>query len=81
MSCRLPEQPSNLLEELQYVELPQEQAQALLREYQDEAHRLLPPIAKPEKKRGRLHKTRPDPSHQMPWAARHGQRVNTAKPV
>lgn len=81
VSCSLPEQQRHLLEELQYVELPQEQAQKLLREYQDEAHRLLPPIPKPDEKRPRLHKKRPHPhgpplSHKMQWAASHGQHVN-----
>uniref|UniRef100_H3BYE8 Si:ch211-107m4.1 n=1 Tax=Tetraodon nigroviridis TaxID=99883 RepID=H3BYE8_TETNG len=46
LSCRLPEPQSELLEELQYLELPGEQAQKLLREYQDQAHRLLPPVPK-----------------------------------
>lgn len=81
MSCSLPEQQSDLLEELQYVELPQEQAQKLLQEYKDEAHRLLPPVPKPEKKRPKLHKKRPYPHgpplpHRMQWAARHGQHEN-----
>ncbi|XP_029297366.1 heterogeneous nuclear ribonucleoprotein U-like protein 2 [Cottoperca gobio] len=58
VSCSLPEQQSDLLEELQYVELPQEQAQTLLQEFKDEARRLLPPIPKQEKKKHRLHKQR-----------------------
>nr|XP_046261281.1 heterogeneous nuclear ribonucleoprotein U-like protein 2 [Scatophagus argus] len=77
-SCSLPEQPSDLLEELQYVELPQEQAQTLLQEYNDEARRLLPPIPKQEKKKKpRLHRKRPHPrgpppSHRMQWTALDG---------
>lgn len=79
VSCSLPEQQSDLLEELQYVELPQEQAQMLLQEYKDEAHRLLPPIPKQEKKKPRLHKKRPHPrvgpppSHRMQWIGLNGQ--------
>uniref|UniRef100_A0A674NGD6 Si:ch211-107m4.1 n=1 Tax=Takifugu rubripes TaxID=31033 RepID=A0A674NGD6_TAKRU len=76
--CSLPEQQSDLLEELLYVELPQEQAQKLLQEYKDEAHRLLPPIPKPEKKRPKLHKKRPYP-HRTQWAACRGQHESTAK--
>ncbi|TNM99183.1 hypothetical protein fugu_013747 [Takifugu bimaculatus] len=79
VSCSLPEQQSDLLEELLYVELPQEQAQKLLQEYKDEAHRLLPPIPKPEKKRPKLHKKRPYP-HRTQWAACRGlndTRLNT----
>uniref|UniRef100_H2U6G2 Si:ch211-107m4.1 n=1 Tax=Takifugu rubripes TaxID=31033 RepID=H2U6G2_TAKRU len=76
VSCSLPEQQSDLLEELLYVELPQEQAQKLLQEYKDEAHRLLPPIPKPEKKRPKLHKKRPYP-HRTQWAACRGQHEST----
>ncbi|XP_037635983.1 heterogeneous nuclear ribonucleoprotein U-like protein 2 isoform X2 [Sebastes umbrosus] len=77
VSCSLPEQQSNLLEELQYVELPQEQAQTLLQVYRDEARRLLPPIPKQEKKKPRLHKKRPHPhgpppSHRIQWTGLHG---------
>ncbi|XP_073343734.1 heterogeneous nuclear ribonucleoprotein U-like protein 2 [Pagrus major] len=77
VSCSLPEQQSDLLEELQYVELPQEKAQLLLQEYQDEARRLLPPVPKPEKKKPRLYRKRPHPhgirpSHRMPWTGLHG---------
>lgn len=73
VSCTLPELQSDLLEELQYVELPQEQAQVLLQEYKDEAHRLLPPVSKQEKKNPKLQKKRPrprgpPPSHRMQWA-------------
>ncbi|XP_029020612.1 heterogeneous nuclear ribonucleoprotein U-like protein 2 [Betta splendens] len=72
LSCSLPEQQSDLLEKLQYVELPQEQAQKLLQEYKDEARRLLPPFPKQEKK-PRLHKKRPHPfypqsSHRIQWS-------------
>lgn len=78
MSCSLPEQCSNLLEELQYVELPQDRARTLLEEYRDEARRLLPPIPKQEKKKSRPHKKRshplgPRPSHRIQWTGRHGQ--------
>lgn len=79
VSCSLPEQQSDLLEELLYVDLPQEQAQTLLQEYKDEARRLLPPITKQEKKKPRLHKKRPHPhgpapSHRIHWTGRNGQR-------
>uniref|UniRef100_A0A3B3IB00 Si:ch211-107m4.1 n=1 Tax=Oryzias latipes TaxID=8090 RepID=A0A3B3IB00_ORYLA len=73
VSCSLPETHSDLLEELQYVELPQDQAQTLLKKYKDEARRLLPPtIPKQPKKRPRLNKTRPHPygpppSHVIQW--------------
>ncbi|CAJ1058750.1 heterogeneous nuclear ribonucleoprotein U-like protein 2 isoform X2 [Xyrichtys novacula] len=72
VSCSLPDQHSELQEELLYVELPQEQAQGLLQGYKDEARRLLPPIPKQEKKKPRLNKKRPYPSgwHSMsmqPW--------------
>uniref|UniRef100_A0A3Q3MVY2 Heterogeneous nuclear ribonucleoprotein U-like protein 2 n=1 Tax=Mastacembelus armatus TaxID=205130 RepID=A0A3Q3MVY2_9TELE len=59
-------QQSDLLEELQYVELPLGQAQKLLQEYKDEARRLLPPIHKREKRKLRLHKKRPRPHHTPP---------------
>ncbi|XP_070818900.1 heterogeneous nuclear ribonucleoprotein U-like protein 2 [Chaetodon trifascialis] len=77
VSCSLPEQQSDLLEELQYVELPQEQAQTLLQEYKDEARRLLPPVPKQDKKKPRLHKKRPHPhgpppSRRMQWTALNG---------
>lgn len=77
VSCSLPEQQSGLLEELQYVELPEEQAQTLLQEYKEQARRLLPPIPKQEKKKNRLHKKRPRPhgpplSHRNQWAGLHG---------
>ncbi|KAK9518203.1 hypothetical protein VZT92_023515 [Zoarces viviparus] len=77
VSCSLPEQHSNLLEELQYVELPREQAQTLLQEYSQEARRLLPPIPKQEKKKPRHHKKRPHPhgpppSHSIQWTGHHG---------
>lgn len=75
-SCTLPELQSDLLEELQYVELPQEQAQVLLQEYKDEAHRLLPPVSKQEKKDPKLPKKRPRPRgppplHRMQWPGEH----------
>ncbi|XP_061756196.1 heterogeneous nuclear ribonucleoprotein U-like protein 2 isoform X1 [Nerophis ophidion] len=61
VSCSLPEQHSHLLDELQYVELPQEAAGALLQEYKDQARRLLPPVPKAEKKKKYLQKKRPHP--------------------
>lgn len=78
VSCSLPEQQSDLLEKLQYVDLPQEQAQTLLQEYKDEARRLLPPIPKQEKKKPRLYKKRPHPhgpppSHRIQWTGVNGQ--------
>ncbi|KAM3836030.1 heterogeneous nuclear ribonucleoprotein U-like protein 2 [Diretmus argenteus] len=77
VSCSLPEQQEELMEELQYVELPQEQAQMLLQEYREEAHRLLPPIPKQERKKPRLHKNRPlpcdpPPSRRSQWKRRNG---------
>ncbi|KAM9356841.1 heterogeneous nuclear ribonucleoprotein U-like protein 2 [Symphorus nematophorus] len=77
VSCSLPEQQSDLLEELQYVELPQDQAQTLLQEYKDEARRLLPPVPKQEKRKPRLHKKRPHPhgpppSYRMQWTGDNG---------
>ncbi|CAB1413626.1 unnamed protein product [Pleuronectes platessa] len=72
VSCSLPERQTDLLEELLYVDLPQEQAQTLLQEYKDCARRLLPPVPKKEKKRPRLHRKRPlphgpPPSHRIQW--------------
>ncbi|XP_076015564.1 heterogeneous nuclear ribonucleoprotein U-like protein 2 [Genypterus blacodes] len=58
VSCSLPEQQSELMEELQYAELPEAQAQSLLQEYREEARRLLPPIPKQEKKKPWLKKRR-----------------------
>uniref|UniRef100_A0A8C2XLS4 Uncharacterized protein n=1 Tax=Cyclopterus lumpus TaxID=8103 RepID=A0A8C2XLS4_CYCLU len=76
VSCSLPEQHSNLLEELQYVELPQEQARTLLQEYRDEARRLLPPIPEQKKKTRhymkRPHHHGPPPSHRSRTGL-HGQ--------
>ncbi|XP_030251765.1 heterogeneous nuclear ribonucleoprotein U-like protein 2 isoform X2 [Sparus aurata] len=77
VSCCLPEQQCDLLEELQYVELPQEKAQTLLQEYKDEARRLLPPVPKQEKKKPRLYRKRPHPHSVLPsyrtqWTGPHG---------
>ncbi|XP_039976094.1 heterogeneous nuclear ribonucleoprotein U-like protein 2 [Xiphias gladius] len=77
VSCSLPEQQTDLLEELQYVELPQERAQTLLQEYKDCARRLLPPIPKQDRKKARLHKKRPHPqgpppSHRIKWTGING---------
>ncbi|KAM8733380.1 heterogeneous nuclear ribonucleoprotein U-like protein 2 isoform 1-T1 [Acanthopagrus schlegelii] len=77
VSCCLPEQQCDLLEELQYVELPLEKAQKLLQEYKDEARRLLPPVPKQEKKKPRLYRKRPHPhsvlpSYRMQWNGPHG---------
>ncbi|XP_034545581.1 heterogeneous nuclear ribonucleoprotein U-like protein 2 isoform X2 [Notolabrus celidotus] len=82
-SCSLPEQHSELLEDLLYVELPQEQAQTLLQEYKFEARRLLPPIPKQEKKKPRLHKKRPYPSGPQSshrWTRHYGWSNMTAQP-
>ncbi|KAI3351652.1 hypothetical protein L3Q82_020493, partial [Scortum barcoo] len=70
VSCSLPEQQSDLLEELQYVELPEEQAQTLLQEYKEQARRLLPPIPKQKKKprQKRPHPHGPPLSHRSQWA-------------
>ncbi|KAM8910708.1 heterogeneous nuclear ribonucleoprotein U-like protein 2 isoform 1-T1 [Spinachia spinachia] len=77
VSCSLPEQCGNLLDELEYVELPQERALALLEEYRDEARRLLPPLPKQEKRKSRLYKKRshplgPPPSLRIQWTGHHG---------
>uniref|UniRef100_A0A8C6UEJ4 Si:ch211-107m4.1 n=1 Tax=Neogobius melanostomus TaxID=47308 RepID=A0A8C6UEJ4_9GOBI len=55
VSCTLPEQ-ENLIDELQYVELSQQQAQTVLQQYKDEARRLLPPAPKHVKKPSRYNK-------------------------
>uniref|UniRef100_A0A3B3Y8L7 SAP domain-containing protein n=1 Tax=Poecilia mexicana TaxID=48701 RepID=A0A3B3Y8L7_9TELE len=74
VSCSLPEPQPDLMEELQYAELPQEQAQILLTQYKEEAHRLLPPVIKPDKKprwnKRRRHFLSPPPSNGMQWGAR-----------
>nr|XP_019959897.1 PREDICTED: heterogeneous nuclear ribonucleoprotein U-like protein 2 [Paralichthys olivaceus] len=72
VSCSLPERQTDLLEELQYVDLLEEQAQTLLQEYKDCARRLLPPVPKQEKKKPRIHRKRPHthgppPSHRIQW--------------
>ncbi|MEQ2277305.1 hypothetical protein XENORESO_000788 [Xenotaenia resolanae] len=71
VSCSLPERQPELMEELEYAELPQEQAQILLTEYKEEAHRLLPPVIKPDKKprwcKKRRHLLGPPPSNRMQW--------------
>ncbi|XP_054890604.1 heterogeneous nuclear ribonucleoprotein U-like protein 2 isoform X2 [Poeciliopsis prolifica] len=76
VSCSLPEPQPDLMEELQYAELPQEQAQILLMQYKEEAHRLLPPVIKPDKKprwnKRRRHFLSPPPSNRMQWGAVHG---------
>ncbi|KAM9795679.1 heterogeneous nuclear ribonucleoprotein U-like protein 2 [Neosynchiropus ocellatus] len=56
VSCSLPEQQDDLMDELQYIELSQEAALALLQEYKDEAHRLLPPIPNQVKKKPKIRK-------------------------
>uniref|UniRef100_A0A8D3B465 Uncharacterized protein n=1 Tax=Scophthalmus maximus TaxID=52904 RepID=A0A8D3B465_SCOMX len=66
LSCSLPEQETNLLDELQYVELPREKAQTLLQEYKNSAHRLLPPIPKQDKRKSRFQKKRPHPHGPLP---------------
>lgn len=73
VSCSLPEQQTEPLDELQYVELPQEQAHILLQEYKDKARSLLPPLQKQVKKKPRFHKKRPhphglQPSHRIQWS-------------
>ncbi|XP_008418688.1 heterogeneous nuclear ribonucleoprotein U-like protein 2 [Poecilia reticulata] len=76
VSCSLPEPQPDLMEELQYAELPQEQAQILLTQYKEEAHRLLPPVIKPDKKprwnKRRRHFLSPPPPNGMQWGAVHG---------
>lgn len=63
VSCTLPEQ--NFIDELQYVELSQQQAQTVLQEYKDEARRLLPPAPKHNKKPPRYNKRKSYP-HRPP---------------
>uniref|UniRef100_A0A3P8V0G6 Si:ch211-107m4.1 n=1 Tax=Cynoglossus semilaevis TaxID=244447 RepID=A0A3P8V0G6_CYNSE len=82
VSCTLPEEQSDLTEEVQYVELPQEQAQTLLQEYKDCARRLLPPVPT-QKKQPRMYKKRPYPPGPPPpaplkfsWAGRNGHYVS-----
>ncbi|XP_041846626.1 heterogeneous nuclear ribonucleoprotein U-like protein 2 [Melanotaenia boesemani] len=75
VSCSLPEPQADLLEELQYVELPQEEAQILLKEYKDNARRLLPPVPKQKKLRlckKRPHPHGPPPLHKMQWTGLQG---------
>ncbi|XP_053735548.1 heterogeneous nuclear ribonucleoprotein U-like protein 2 isoform X1 [Synchiropus splendidus] len=60
VSCSLPEQQDDLMDELQYIELSQEAAQSLLQECKDEAHRLLPPVPIQVKKKPKIRK-RPHP--------------------
>ncbi|XP_063351787.1 heterogeneous nuclear ribonucleoprotein U-like protein 2 [Pelmatolapia mariae] len=78
VSCSLPEQQDDLLEDLQYVELPQEKALKLLQEYKDEARRLLPPVPKHEKTR-RLYRKRPH-SHGPPFSHRSGMQTWSQPP-
>ncbi|XP_077466101.1 heterogeneous nuclear ribonucleoprotein U-like protein 2 isoform X2 [Stigmatopora argus] len=66
VSCSLPEQLADVLDEVRYVELAQEAAQALLQAYKDEARRLLPPLAKPEKPKKYKPKKRPYPHWHPP---------------
>uniref|UniRef100_A0A3B4AYC2 Uncharacterized protein n=1 Tax=Periophthalmus magnuspinnatus TaxID=409849 RepID=A0A3B4AYC2_9GOBI len=58
--CTLPEQ-DDLLEELHYMGLSQQQAQTMLQEYKDEAHRLLPPVLKHDERKQQRFKKRPYP--------------------
>ncbi|XP_051902929.1 heterogeneous nuclear ribonucleoprotein U-like protein 2 [Hippocampus zosterae] len=70
VSCSLPEQLGDILDELHYVELERDVAQTLLQEYKDEARRLLPPVTKPEKPKKYLLKKRPHehgPPHSPHW--------------
>ncbi|XP_028272287.1 heterogeneous nuclear ribonucleoprotein U-like protein 2 [Parambassis ranga] len=72
VSCTLPELQAEPMEEMQYVELQQEQAQMFLQRYKEEAQRLLPPVSRPEKKKSRLRRRRPHPhgpppSHRVHW--------------
>ncbi|KAF7667620.1 hypothetical protein LDENG_00053440 [Lucifuga dentata] len=76
VSCSLPEQQSELMEELQYVELPQEQAQLLLQEYREKARRLLPPSSKQEKKKPWFHNRRPLPYGLLPSRKNQWKGVN-----
>ncbi|XP_015234790.1 PREDICTED: heterogeneous nuclear ribonucleoprotein U-like protein 2 [Cyprinodon variegatus] len=74
VSCSFPELQPDLMEELEYVELLQEQAQILLKEYKQEAHRLLPPVIKPDKKPKSYKKRRHFqwPPNRKQWTAVHG---------
>jgi hypothetical protein len=76
VSYSLPEpQGEGVLQELLFVELPQEEARALLHTYREEAQHLLPPVPPPQKK-ARLRKNRgfgPPSSHGHQWKRRYGE--------
>ncbi|KAG7517934.1 heteroproteinous nuclear ribonucleoprotein U 2 [Solea senegalensis] len=76
VSCSLPVQQTDLMEELQYVELPQEQAQMLLQEYKSRACRLLPPVPKQDKKHPRVHRKRRHPLGRPPSHRIHRTGIN-----
>ncbi|CAL8268777.1 unnamed protein product [Boreogadus saida] len=79
VSYSLPEpQGEGVLQELLFVELPQEEARALLHAYREEAQRLLPPVPPPQKK-ARLRKNRgfgPPPPHGHQWKRRYAGSEN-----
>ncbi|XP_028315679.1 heterogeneous nuclear ribonucleoprotein U-like protein 2 [Gouania willdenowi] len=84
VSCSLPELQAELLEELLYVELQQEEAHVLLEELKEKARRLLPPVFKQEKKPRvygkRPHPRGPPPTWRNQWTGSQGwknQRINT----
>ncbi|KAG7276937.1 hypothetical protein CRUP_010257 [Coryphaenoides rupestris] len=78
VSYTLPDQQGEPFEELRYMELPQQEAQALLHTYREEARRLLPPVPKPQKKAS-VRKNRafgPPPFHSSQWKRRYAGNHN-----
>ena len=74
VSYSLPEpQGGDLLQEVRFVELPQEEARALLHAYREEARRLLPPVAPPQRTARVRKNTGPPPPHGHQWKRRHGE--------
>ncbi|KAM6953342.1 heterogeneous nuclear ribonucleoprotein U-like protein 2 [Aplochiton taeniatus] len=78
VSCSFPEQQGEMLEEVQYAELPLEEAQTLLQEYKKEAHRLLPPAPKRQRRKAPANHKRPTPyvplnTHNSQWDGRKGK--------
>ncbi|KAM9376391.1 heterogeneous nuclear ribonucleoprotein U-like protein 2 [Pholidichthys leucotaenia] len=59
MSYSFPERQTDMLDDLEFVELTQEEAQKIMQTYKDKASRLLPDMIKQEKKEERLDKKGP----------------------
>ncbi|CAL8264225.1 unnamed protein product [Lota lota] len=78
VSYSLPEPQGPLFQELRFVELPQEEAQALLHTYREEARRLLPPVPQPQKN-ARIRRNRAfgqHPPHGNQWKRRYAGNEN-----